>query len=180
MRYLLYIACLLSLGFIQPVVIIQTPSSGVSCIGYPEDGTDCSPTFDGITSLTTSDSTFTRQWVATTDGTAKRIHMYFGEDIGYINIDVILYVDSTIKALGTITPVAETWVWSGTLVAESGQSLDFSTDDELYFGITVDTSSAYRSAQSASYSNRYYQSGYKPTSTWTSSSYDFATVLEYE
>ncbi len=95
------------------------------------------------TSVTVNDDEIlTTRWVATEAGTAKSIQVYRGGTWAADGAWVALYRDIS----GTITLVGKgiisgtsTSTWSGkiTLTAESGQSLDFSQDDVLYFGVAV-------------------------------------------
>ena len=152
----------------------------------------------GNTSVTVNDDEIlTTQWTATEGGTAKSINIYRGGAWAADGAWVVLYRDIS----GTITLVGKgqitettTSTWSGkiTLTAESGQTLDFSTNDVLYFGVAVydvPGSSSQKGRNDTGGTGMYYQaaeecvtSGGPPaTTTFTNSSGRLmALILEYE
>ena len=176
---------------------VPVVASSSTYVGWAN--TDGEPTGTiGNTSVTVNDDEIlTTQWTATEGGTAKSINIYRGGAWAADGAWVVLYRDIS----GTITLVGKgqitettTSTWSGkiTLTAESGQTLDFSTNDVLYFGVAVydvPGSSSQKGRNDTGGTGMYYQaaeecvtSGGPPaTTTFTNSSGRLmALVLEYE
>lgn len=174
-------------------VAASTPSSS-TYIGWPNsDGT---PTGTPASAASIGDDAIcTTQWTATENGTAKTIQFYSGPLWAADGAKVVLYrnISGTITLVGsgTVTvPGTSQWIAKATLTAESGQSLDFSTNDVLYYGVYYyDTlgSSSNIGREDAGGSGMYYvtltgETGTPPaTTTFTASSSRLMSfILEYE
>jgi hypothetical protein len=115
-------------------------------IGFYNDDTDGTPDSNPNNHYTLSaDATLTRMWTATRDGQLYKINFYAANSSPEVTaVKGAVWVGTTLKATVDMTTMhnnmdGQGWTgWSGELVAESGQSLEFSEDAVLYFGVTVD------------------------------------------
>jgi hypothetical protein len=161
-------------------------SGGTACVGWDNDSSDCStvsiPSAGGSLS---NNNTRARKWVATRSGTATRVRIYFySTSCGDGIVQGVLYRGTTLIGTATLACSLSSWVWSGEFTAESGQSLSFSENDELYFGFCYSgaTTSLYygRDATNSPNDNYYYASGAPAApASWTSGAYENAFMLEY-
>ncbi len=124
-------------------VVVGQVSSGAggggttAYIGWSTNGaTTDAPSSDSIISPGGS-RTDVNAWTANTDGTAKKIRYYFRDYYTATNVTMGLWNGTTLIGTASIIPAANSWVWSSDLVVESGQSLDFSTNDVLRFGPSI-------------------------------------------
>lgn len=102
---------------------------------------DGTPTGTPSSTYSALTATNTSTWTATENGTAKSIQFYAGATrwapgsawvLLYRNISGTI----TLVGRGTVTGVsAGSWSGKFTLTAEAGQSLAFSTNDVLYYGV---------------------------------------------
>ena len=147
MRILIILAILCCGGISEAgsvSVVVGQPTAAASASTYVgwanSDGTPTGTPPNQTAAATTY--TVARTWTATEGGTAKSVQFYAGATRwNPASAWVVLYrnISGTITLVesGTVTGVsAGSWSGKFTLTAESGQSLDFSTDDVLYFGIS--------------------------------------------
>lgn len=123
-----------------------------ACVGYPDDNTSCSHTEQGTQQLNNLDVTRLRKWTATCDGRLSRVAIDIDQESALATgtIKGVVYNGTTLVATATITFAQNQWVWSADLAAEAGQSLDFSTNDDLYYGFSFDyDSSSFYTAREA-------------------------------
>lgn len=203
MRILIILAILCCAGIADAgsvSVVVGQPTAAASASTYVGwANTDGEPTGTiGNTSVKVNDDEIiTTQWTATEAGTAKSVQIYRGDVWSADGAWVVLYRDIsgtvTLVGRGQITATS-TNTWSGkiTLTAESGQSLNFSQDDVLYFGFAaydVFASSSQTGRNDIGGTGMYYQaaeecvtSGGPPaTTTFTRSDNRLmAFILEYE
>jgi len=151
------------------------------------------PTGTPSSSYPAGDNLSTTRWVATEGGTATTIQAYITTHLACDTEVVALFRDisGTITLVGQGTFTGATGEWTGeiTLVAESGQTLDFSTDDILYFGVVASTtsgSSYYVGRNDSGGTGMYYGAGDyatgapATTSLFTSSGREMAFILGYQ
>ena len=161
-------------------------AGGTACAGY---STDCADATHGTNTYLLSDGgsdhTDAQRWTASQGGTATRIRYYFTDYYDAANYKVALYNGTTLVGTGTITGSANSWVWSGNLSVEGGQSLTFAQNDVLRPCIAVDdpVTNGFQIDWKAGSGTDYwdYSETYAPASiTWTSdSSYIVSIQLEY-
>jgi hypothetical protein len=145
MRILIILAIICCAGIAEAgsvSVVVGQPTAAASASTYVgwanSDGTPTgtpSSTYSALTATNTS------TWTATENGTAKSIQFYAGATrwapgsawvLLYRNISGTI----TLVGRGTVTGVsAGSWSGKFTLTAEAGQSLAFSTNDVLYYGV---------------------------------------------
>jgi hypothetical protein len=179
-------ALMLAAQPIQAAVTVgfgQGSSSTLACIGYHNDQTDCNFSTATTTIARTSSYTFARKWTPSVSGSVNRIKFYFGDVLGtYSNIKAAVWKNDKLVATATITPSINSWVWSGTLVAESGQSLNFSSGDFLVYGVTVENPTGLSMSRTydEAITNYMYANSYLPASITASvGGYQIGTILEY-
>lgn len=151
------------------------------CTGY--EGATCTLTSTPPDAYSGSaDASYVRSWTATENGTLYRIAIFFNTTWAVTTQKVVVYDSSrNIIATGTISQAAG-WVWSGDLVAEAGHSLDFSTNDVLYFGISVDSAGTYNIMRTSNTGNQWnFDLGYlqDPADAWTSYNHNMAGQIKY-
>lgn len=145
MRILIILAILCCGGISEAgsvSVVVGQPTAAASAstyVGWANSGG--TPTGTPSSTYSALTATNTSTWTATENGTAKSIQFYAGATrwapgsawvLLYRNISGTI----TLVGRGTITGVsAGSWSGKISLTAESGQSLAFSTDDVLYYGI---------------------------------------------
>ena len=161
-----------------------------ACVGFEADQSSCDfDTDPGADGSSTSDATRARTWTATRNGTLSRVKIWTREAGGScdaFNLDAVAYVNDVLVATATLAcGETEGYVWSGYFVAESGQSLDFSTDDVVKYGFTVDADSTHdivfgRQADSGADKNYYATTAYMDADpSWSTSNYELGAILEY-
>jgi hypothetical protein len=174
--------------------IIGWPTAGASstCTGWTSSV--CVP--DGTPASTVSNITYTatRTWTAAGNGTAKTIQFYAGATRwAPAQAWVVLYrnIGGTITLVGKgVTSGVSAGTWSGkvTLIVEGGQTLAFSTNDVLYFGVAWHdtTNSQYIGRNDTGGAGMFWngtdvETGPLATLTWTTSAgREMGYVLEYE
>lgn len=122
-------------------------------VGFPNTaGTPSAPTGTWTGYGLDADRAYAQKWTATENGTIQSINFHWGTPEGnptvmffavWRNTTLIGYVDNTTTS-GTYSSNA----WSGytTITVVGGQSLDFSTNDVIYFGYTCDETGSYLAA----------------------------------
>jgi len=170
----------LSPAILGGLAISDTAATYV-CLGY--EGATCtlSSTPPGAYSGG-ADASFARSFTATENGTLHRIAIYFTNTWAVAAQKVVVYdASNNLIATGDIVRSASSWVWSSELVAEAGYSLDFSTDDVLYFGISVDATSTYTIGRTDNSGNQWnIGSNYLPDPvSWTAYNHNLAAQVEY-
>jgi len=97
----------------------------------------------------------------------------------------VVYNGTTLIGTATLVCSTGSWVWSGDFVAESGQSLNFSQNDDIYYGFCYSggTSTVYygRDGTNEPYDNYYVATGApaKPVSWGKTGAYEFGIIFEY-
>lgn len=130
----------------SPVFLHQV-SSGSSgedkWVGFPNSsGTPSSPVGSFVDYGSTADLVYTRTWTATENGTIKQVNLRMGSTVAGLDTYAwfVVYNGTTLvgkAAFGTQSTNA--WTGYETIIVEGGQSLDFSTNDVLYFGLAYDS-----------------------------------------
>lgn len=155
-------------------------------------GVPDSPTGSWVNYGSAGDTAYAWYWQATEAGTIDAIQFRGGDNSpsttgGYVAV----YNGTTLVGYGAITS-SVTNAWSGyiTVNVESGQSLDFSTNDDIYISIVQDggaVNSLERDNGNSTNANRYYTSGSwtgtPPTSITfltSGSTYGLGVILRYE
>lgn len=169
--------------------------SDAICIGW--DAPSCSPSTVPTSSSAQNDQIVTTKWTATENGTAKTINFYVGASWDAVQdyTAVVLFRDKA----GTITLVGQgnidetivstnTFHGKVTLIAEGGETLTFSTNDDLYFGVLISgNADSSIGREDTGGSGMYfdfadaYSGGPPATTTFSlSSGREMAITLEYE
>ena len=159
----------------------SAPAPTYVCIGY--EGVTCTLSSTPPNAYVGSaDASYARSWTATENGTLNRVALFFNTTWAVTTQKVVVYDSGrNIIATGAITQAAG-WVWSSTLVAEAGHSLDFATNDVLYFGISIDSAGTYNIMRTDNTGNQWnLDPGYlqDPADAWTSYNHNMAAQLEY-
>lgn len=165
-------------------------STSYTCVGWASS--NCVPTGTASSSTdATADRLYSTTWSATENGTAVSIQFETGAAFNCTAAWVVLYRDTTLLGKGVISGMplsADTW-YEVTLVEESSGSLDFTTSDDLYFGVGIDYGSTTVNVgrEDSGGTNLYFTSdsltsGPPSTCTnWSSSGgRDNAFILKYE
>jgi hypothetical protein len=209
MKKILLIICILLCAFTSHAFLAvkgeRYESSGgggttTKWVGFQNtDGTPSAAIGSLVSYGSDADRAYSRYWAATEGGTAVAISVRWGDpvgggggtpDDGYYYL--VLYNGTTLVGYAdpSGTFVADTWV-RYTLIVSDGQSLDFSTSDNLYFGVAHDAAGV--SAGTVSVDNggpmdvTYYDSTNSitmtpnTTVTWSgpSAAGGFCSILEY-
>jgi len=121
----------------------QTVASGGESkwVGFPNSGgTPSAPVGSWSVFGGAADRTYGRLWTATEGGTVTHINMMGTTEDSWQDAWYVVYNGTTLIGTGTITEWSPTDDWNGevSISVEGGQSLSFSTDDVLRFGIAWD------------------------------------------
>ncbi len=126
------------------IAFVESGSATPHWVGFPNSsGTPSSPTGSWDVYGNSSDRTYARLWTATENGTITHVNVRIGEgwnpgaNGGYV---VIYNGTALIGSVALSSPSTETWTGELSLTLESGESWNFSTNDELRFGISFDGS----------------------------------------
>ena len=142
----------------------------------------------------TADATFVNKWTATENGTVQQINMYIGSSWSPDNFYLCVYRGTTLIGFVDISGESiSTNAWTGyfTVNVVGGQSLDFSTSDDMYFGFALNEEGAettrFGRTTTGEASPTYYfdtstaVSGTSPatTVTWGSSTRILGSIMKY-
>lgn len=125
---------------------------GTTYVGYPNtDGEPDSTPGDVVGVLDTINTT---KWTADVNGTVTSIRIYVGLRSGTVDYEgVVLYrgptATPTLIGQGLYTGAQGEWTDHVTVVAEPGESLDFSIGDILYFGGCGSSNNTYKHGRNA-------------------------------
>jgi len=163
-------------------------------VGFPNTtGSPSSPVGSWVTYGADADRVYGRNWTATEGGTVKAVNIYlWAADDFWDHAWLVVYNGTTLigKSAELSNDVSDGWKGDTTIVVEGGESLVFSTSQELYFGIAWDNSTTnstdFGRDDGASENINYYDNTHAfstappPTVTWAdSTSEGYGVILKY-
>jgi hypothetical protein len=160
-------------------------AAGYSYIGFPGNATNNTPDTPDTTWNRTADYSLARQQTGIA-GTAHRIRVYFGTNITG-TFTVIFYKNGHLTGEASITPSANSWVYSSVIGAHTGHTsadLIFTGSDTVQMGVAVTGGTiSYDVMYDANAGSFYYVGEYQSNLITSyedlSASRDLACILEY-
>ena len=162
-------------------------------VGFPNTaGTANSPVGSWALYGSNADRTYGRLWTATENGTIQAVKIYQSTEDNWQAAWLVVYNGTTLVGkVAYSTLNADAWCDFQTIVVEGGQSLNFSTNDVLRFGIAWDNDASgstqfYRDNGASDGGIEYdsstaVESAPPATASWsTSASQGMGVILQYE